>query len=225
MIRRRAVVALIAFSLVLLVRPIAVLPAAACSCAMPGDPMADAAKEPRTAVFTGVVGVPTPDGVPVGVTRWFKASPPGAVVLLDSRGFEDPMGGACGTNQPPTGSEWIFVAWFNERARFDVNLCSTHADLATPEGQTLLTDAETAFGPAEPIPVITPPPLDPTDPPAPTAPANPAAPTAPANPTEAGDAFADGPTIPLGLVLMAGGAGLLAALGLGLALARRRTGR
>ena len=214
MIRRRTIVALIALSLVLVVRPVSIPSAVACSCLMSGDAMADAAKEPRTAVFTGIVGVPTPEGVPVGLTRWFKGSPPAAVVLLDSRGFEDPMGGMCGTHRPPTASEWIFVAWFNERARFDVNMCSTHANVATPEGQKLLADAEAVYGPAEPIPVATAPPAA-VDTPRPTS-----------SPVPAGavNAPAAGPQIPTGVLLMAGGAGILFLLGVALVLtARRRT--
>ena len=207
MLRRRTIVAVIALSLLAVVRPVTVTPTVACSCAMPGDPMADAAKEPRTAVFTGMVGLPTPEGVPVAVSRWFKAAPPGPVVLLDSQGFEDPNGGMCGTNRPAAGSEWIFVAWFNERARFDVNLCSTHADLASPEGQALLADAEAAFGPTEPIPVATAQPA-------------PAATAQPANPADPATSAAQ--PIPTGLLLMAGGAGLLVVLGVALVLAPRR---
>jgi hypothetical protein len=214
MLRRRTFVALIALTLVLLVRPVAVAPAMACSCAMFENPMAGAAKEPRGAVFSGVVGVPTPEGVPVGLTRWFKGSPPAAVVMLDSRGFDDPMGGSCGTNRPPAGSEWIFIAWLNERARFDVNLCSVHADLATPEGQTLLKEAAAVFGPTQPLPVATAEPV-----PLATARAVPAATADPGAPAP------DGPRIPAGVLLMAGGGTLLAVLGAGLALyARRRSG-
>ena len=209
MIHRRTIVALIALSLVLVVRPVSIPTAVACSCAMPDDVMAEAAKEPRAAVFTGIVGVPTPEGLPVGLTRWFKASPPGAVILLDSRGFEDPNGGSCGVNPPPTASEWIFVAGFNERSRLDVNLCTTQADLATPEGQGLLADAEAVFGPAEPIPVVTAPPVSvATAPPRSQAPA-----VTPAT---------GGPQIPAGALLMAGGAGLLILLGVALVLAARR---
>lgn len=209
MLRRRTFVALLALTLILLVRPVAVAPAMACSCAMFDNPMAGAAKEPREAVFSGVVGVPTPEGVPVGLTRWFKGSPPAAVVLLDSRGFEDPNGGMCGTNRPPAGSEWIFIAWLNERARFDVNLCSVHADLATPEGQTLLKEAASVFGPSQPLPVATAPPAVAT------------APVAGATPAPVG-AATDAPTIPGGLVLMLGGAGLLVLLAGGLAAYARR---
>lgn len=210
MIRRRTIVALVALSLVLLVRPVSIPSAVACSCLMPGDVMADAAKEPRAAVFTGIVGVPTPEGLPVSLTRWFKASPPGAVVLLDSRGFEDPNGGSCGVNPPPTAREWIFVAGFNERSRLDVNLCTTQADLATPEGQGLLTDAEAVFGPAEPIPVVTAPPVAAATPPT-------------ASPGPAGTAQpVGGQQIPAGALLMAGGAGILILLGVALVLTARR---
>ena len=210
MIRRRAIVALIALSLVLVVRPVSIPPVVACSCLMPGDVMADAAKEPRAAVFTGIVGVPTPEGLPVGLTRWFKASPPGAVVLLDSCGFEDPNGGSCGVSPPPTASEWIFVAGFNERSRLDVNLCTTQADLATPEGQGLLADAEAVFGPAEPIPVVTAPPVAAASPPTRS--------QAPAVATPA----TGGPQVPAGALLMAGGASILILLGVALVLAARR---
>jgi hypothetical protein len=213
MIRRRTVVALLAFSLALLVRPIAVLPAAACSCGFPDDVMGEAAKDPQTAVFTGIVGLPTPEGVPVDLTRWFEASLPGEVVFLDSRGFEDPNGGSCGTTRPPAGSEWIFVSGLNERGRFDVGLCTIHADLATDQGQTLLAEAAAAFGPLEPIPVA-------TAPPAPASTPRPVSSAAPADSVTPGRAG-----IPVGVMLMAGGAGLVALLGAALlAVARRRGG-
>jgi hypothetical protein len=81
--------------------------------------------------------------------------PPSGIAVLDPAGFIDPMGGSCGTNPPGQGTEWIFVAGRNEIGRYGVSLCSTHAPLAAPEGQALLTAAEDVFGaPAVPVPPI-----------------------------------------------------------------------
>ena len=206
-------------SLGLLVRPVAVAPTVACSCAMDPDPIGAAAGDPRQAVFSGVVQPPTADGTPVVLTRWFGATAPQPVVWLDNAGFEDPMGGMCGTNRPPAGSEWIFVAYRDQAGKFGVNLCSVQAALDTEQGQRLLDEAQAVFGPAPPVPVATvePVPVATTPPvPAPTA-----RPVASGDPVVA--ARSDGQPIPAGVLLMAGGAGLVIALGAALlVLARRR---
>jgi hypothetical protein len=124
-------------------------PTAACSCMVPVDPMRETAAAPDVAVFTGVIQRAEPMAVPVLVTRWFKGPSPARVVGLDPQGFEDPMGGSCGTHQPPLGTEWIFVTGRSERGFFSVHMCTTHADLGTEHGAELLAAANQVFGPPQ----------------------------------------------------------------------------
>ncbi|HYH92014.1 MAG TPA: hypothetical protein VD763_02555 [Candidatus Saccharimonadales bacterium] len=164
---RRVVFIAVVAALTLLVRPVAVTPAVACSCAMDPDPIASAAADPRTAIFTGTMGAATPEGTPVQLTRWFRGPIPQPVIWLDNAGFEDPFGGMCGTNRPaPVSSEWIFAAGWNEVGLFQISMCSTFAALATEQGQELLATAERILGP----PSLAAPSADP----APAAPAGPA---------------------------------------------------
>ena len=85
--RRRILVAMLALSLGLLVRPVAVGSVVACSCVMDADPMATAARDPEQAIFTGVVQEPAAQGTPVVLTRWFRGAAPQAVVWLDNHGL------------------------------------------------------------------------------------------------------------------------------------------
>lgn len=111
--------------------------------------MRETAQAPDVAVFTGVIQRAEPMAVPVLVTRWFKGPAPARLVGLDPQGFEDPMGGSCGTHQPPLGTEWIFVTGRSERGLYSVHMCTTHADLATDHGAALLASATEVFGPAQ----------------------------------------------------------------------------
>jgi hypothetical protein len=128
----------------------------ACSCAMLEAPMQAAAGDASVSVFTGIAGPLEAAGVQIKITRWFQgAVPPSGIAVLDPAGFQDPMGGSCGTNAPTQGTEWIFIAGRNEVGRYGVSLCSTHAPLAAPEGQALLGEAQDVFGaPAVPKPPI-----------------------------------------------------------------------
>ena len=158
--RRRILVAILALSLGLLVRPVAVGSAVACSCAMDADPMLTAARDPAQAIFTGVVGAPVAVGTPVLLTRWFRGPAPGAVVWLDNEGFEDPFAGMCGTPRPPADTEWIFAAWPSERGKFRVDMCSQHAALGTESGQQMLETVTKVLGPPA-VPVAQPDPGEP----------------------------------------------------------------
>lgn len=147
MARRRILVAMVALSMALLVRPVAVGPALACSCAMLDDPIGTAATDPQQWVFSGVVQDPVVQGTPVVLTRWFRGPAPQAVVWLDIQGFEDPLAGTCGTTRPPASTEWIFAAYRSEGGKFGVDMCSPHAALATVEGQRMLQRAVEVMGP------------------------------------------------------------------------------
>ncbi len=169
-----------------------------CSCVPREELIRTANTEPGAAVFAGEVGMPTPDGVPVALTAWFKGVPPGPVVWLD---VEDPMASSCGTGPPPAGSTYLFVASLTDRGRFDYSFCTVVADLESSDGQDVLAQVVTVFGPARPIATATGPPADPPD---------------------SGDQPAIDAPISTGIMLMAGGGVLLLLLGVALALAVRR---
>ena len=47
----------------------------------------------------------------------------------------------------PAGSQWIWVAWRAEgEPGLSISICTPTGDLATPEGQALLAEAEATFG-------------------------------------------------------------------------------
>lgn len=137
-------------------------PTVACSCAMPG-----AIKEYATAdhaVFTGTAGVQVDRGVPVEVREWLWGQGAAPVVWLTATSFGDSAG--CGTNPPPPGSAWIWVAWLpGNSGDFGTGLCSPAAQLGTPDGDAMLEEALAVFeatvpeGSAEPIPSSEPAPV------------------------------------------------------------------
>ena len=134
-------------------------PTVACSCAMPG-PIQDYATMEH-AVFTGTAGVKADRGVPVEVKEWLWGQGAAPVVWLTASSFGDSAG--CGTNPPPPGSAWIWVAWLpGNNGDFGTGLCSPAAQLGTPDGDAMLKDALAVFeatapeGSAEPIPTSEP---------------------------------------------------------------------
>lgn len=147
--RVRHPVTVVAFALIIGLFAVAFpRPTMACSCAMVEQPMRAAAAEGGASVFTGIAGRLEPIGVAVRITRWFQgAVPPNGIAVLDPRGFQDPMGGSCGTHAPGPGTEWIFIAGRDDIGRYGVSMCTTHAPLDSEQGQTLLADAITVFGP------------------------------------------------------------------------------
>jgi hypothetical protein len=153
--RRRIFVAMLALTLGLLVRPVAVGSVVACSCVMDADPIVTAARDPLQAVFTGVVHAPAAQGTPVVLTRWFRGPVPQPVVWLDNASFEDPFGGTCGTARPPANTEWIFAAYRTDEGTFGVSSCSPHAALTTDEGQRMLQSVTDVLGPPA-VPVVEP---------------------------------------------------------------------
>lgn len=169
-----------------------------CSCVPREELIRAAITEPRAAVFAGEVGISTPDGVPVALTAWFKGVPPGPVVWLD---VEDPMASSCGTGAPPAGSTYLFVSSVTDRGRFDYSFCTVVADLESGDGQDVLAQVVTVFGPGHPITTATGPPADPADP---------------------RDQQAIDRPISTGIMLVAGGSAILVLLGVALALAVRR---
>jgi hypothetical protein len=176
-------------------------PVVACSCVAFAT-LKDAIS-PENAVFTGTAGPRQARGVPVEVDRWFWGRGAAPVVWLAASSFGDSA--ACGTEPPPPGSTWLWVAWRPDDGDFATGLCSPAGRLDAAEGQAMLREALALFPDTVPIG---------TDPPAAATPEVAAAP-GPA------DAARDRTAITIlgGLI-----AGTLALFG-GLVLVARRTGR
>jgi hypothetical protein len=127
--------------------------AAACSCAT--NLLAEFAKFPDVAIFSGTVGVADQVGLPVVVDTWFQGSDIAPVVHLDP----SDLGGqssSCGVPVPPPGSRYLFAGGRAVRGGLiGLNLCTPHGDVSTPEGQALLAEAQQAF----PNALVLPPPV------------------------------------------------------------------
>ena len=78
----------------------------ACSCVAAG-PMATYATT-DFAVFSGTAGPKDARGVPVRVVTWYSGDGASPMVYLSATSFGDSA--ACGTNAPPPGTSWIWVA-------------------------------------------------------------------------------------------------------------------
>lgn len=123
-------------------------PMRACSCIQP-EPMAAYRGDPLKLVFVGTIASAGPEGVEVAVERWFQGAS-AAVVRFAGEMFGD-QSAACQTPLPPVGSRWIYVAFIaNPGEQPQVNLCTPHARLDTPEGQTMTNEALAAFGSGAP---------------------------------------------------------------------------
>ncbi|MEX2011063.1 MAG: hypothetical protein WEF51_02375 [Chloroflexota bacterium] len=123
-------------------------PMRACSCIQP-EPMAAYRGDPLKLVFVGTITASGPAGVEVAVERWFQGAS-AAVVRLAGEMFGEQSAG-CQTPLPPVGSRWIYVAFIaNPGEQPQVNLCTPHARLDTPEGQSMTNDALAAFGSGAP---------------------------------------------------------------------------
>jgi hypothetical protein len=131
--------------------------ARACSCVAP-MPLADYAAE-GSVILSGRVLADDGEGVQVGVETWF-AGPGAAPVVRIGGDFGN--GASCGVgSRPPVGSRWIWVAWRPEPENpvegmlprdLGISICAPFGDLATPEGQALLLEAQTTFGGSAPEP-------------------------------------------------------------------------
>lgn len=123
-------------------------PIRACSCMQP-EPMAAYRGDPLKLVFVGTIASAGPAGVEVAVERWFQGAS-AAVVRLAGEMFGD-GGASCQTPLPPVGSRWIYVAYIaNPGEQPQVNLCTPHARMDTPEGEAMTKEALAAFGSGAP---------------------------------------------------------------------------
>ena len=181
-------------------------PTFACSCVQP-QPMA-AYGTGDYAVFSGTTGPSDARGVPVRVAQWFSGPGPAAIVYLAASSFGNSA--ACGTQLPPAGTDWIWVASIQAGSDPVTGLCNPHGQIGTPEGDALVADAVSAFGGA----AVTDPPAVATQSPAASATDPPAAPApTPATPADPGMAILLA-TVGLGLVVLLGA----------VVVARRRSG-
>jgi hypothetical protein len=126
-------------------------PVVACSCV--GFTSWKEAVTPETAVFAGTAGPREARGVPVRVERWFQGKGAAPTVWLAGGSFNGIPGisNSCGIDPPPAGSSWLWVAYPGEGGDFGTGLCSPAVDLATPEGQAVLKEADALFGGEAPI--------------------------------------------------------------------------
>ena len=192
---RRSLLTAVLPLVLLLVAFAAPAPIRACSCIQP-EPMAAYRGDPLKLVFVGTIATAGPAGVEVTVERWFQGAS-AAVVRFAGEMF-GPESAGCQTPLPPVGSRWIYVAFIaNPGEQPQVNLCTPHARLDTPEGQTMTNEALAAFGSGAP-PV-----------------GEPAGPAVEPTPTWLGPAAAVGLAILLGLLVFGG---------IAVASRRRRTG-
>ena len=67
------------------------------------------------------------------------------MVYLSATSFGDSA--MCGTNAPPPGTSWIWVASLLEgETDLNTGLCNPQAQLGTPEGDAMVADASKTFG-------------------------------------------------------------------------------
>jgi hypothetical protein len=130
----------LAFVLPLVLAP----PATACSC-MEQQPLEVYAREPQSAIFSGSVAGRDARGVRVNVDAWFAGQGLAPIVWIAG---DFGNGASCGVgSEPAPGSRWLWVAWRPDPGADPViNICQPTGDLATPEGQALLAEAQRAFG-------------------------------------------------------------------------------
>lgn len=145
-------------------------PTFACSCAQISIGELDPT---QNQVFVATAGEPMPQGTPVAVELWLTGPGAAPVVMLSPQSFENTS--MCGVPQFQPGSRWILSTWAGDpTTQPSVSICQPHAQLDTPEGQTMLAEAQAAYGPGAvpegggaPTPAPTP------EPSAPEAPADP----------------------------------------------------
>jgi hypothetical protein len=159
-----AIAALVSFGAVLTTPRVVV----ACSCV--GFASLKEAVGPESALFTGTAGKRQERGVPVEIQRWFWGRGSAPIVWLSGDSFGD--GAACGINEPPPGSSWLWLASPADDGTFGTGICSPSWRLDTPEGQAMLAEAVTLFGPDSEVEPATPVPT--SDAPLPTAEPGPA---------------------------------------------------
>jgi hypothetical protein len=118
-------------------------PAVACSCIGP-QPLEQYAKDGSVIIAGRVVGRDAV-GVQVAVDRWFAGRGAAQAVWITG---DFGNGASCGVGaEPPVNSQWLWVAWQPDgEPGLRISICAPTGDLATPEGQALLAEAEATFG-------------------------------------------------------------------------------
>jgi hypothetical protein len=118
-------------------------PAVACSCIGP-QPLEQYAKDGSVILAGRVVGRDAV-GVQVAVDRWFAGDGAARAVWITG---DFGNGASCGVgSEPPVNTQWLWVAWRPDGEQgLRISICAPTGDLATPEGQALLAEAEATFG-------------------------------------------------------------------------------
>ena len=118
-------------------------PTLACSCIGP-QPLEQYAKDGSVIISGRVVGRDAV-GVQVAVDRWFAGEGAAQAVWITG---DFGNGASCGVgSEPPVNSQWLWVAWRPDgEPGLQISICAPTGDLATPEGQALLAEAEATFG-------------------------------------------------------------------------------
>jgi hypothetical protein len=125
----------------------------ACSCPEP-PPLAEAARDPNTAVVAGRVGLAVQGGHAFVVERWFNGPDPAPTFLARSGNGAD-----CGV--PLQTGDHLLAVWYrDEQGAYSASSCSRFAWLDAPDGEALMAEATEAFGAGIVVNEPTPGPID-----------------------------------------------------------------
>jgi hypothetical protein len=132
-----------AFVLALAWSIIGATPAFACKCA----PTSIGALDPATSqVYVGTAAEAVAAGMPMLVELWFDGPGESPLTYLAPSSFGDSA--SCGIDPLAPGSRWIMSTFVADPGTTPVTgMCQPHALVETPEGQAMLAQAETAYGP------------------------------------------------------------------------------
>ncbi|HVL53696.1 MAG TPA: hypothetical protein VM344_05495 [Vitreimonas sp.] len=119
----------------------------ACSCVEP-LPLAETVDE-SSVVVVGRVGMPVGGRYPFTVERWFAGPIPTAVLVLSSGEERMPDGtvvvNTCGRSFTP--NQQLILVGEQEGSHLATNSCGLGAEVGSPEGQKLIADAQSLYGP------------------------------------------------------------------------------
>jgi len=111
----------------------------ACSCPEP-PPLAEAARDPDTAVVAGRVGMTVQGGYTFVVERWFNGPNPAPTFFARSGNGAD-----CGV--PLQTGDHLLAVWYrDDQGAYSASICSRFARLDAPDGAALMAEATEAFG-------------------------------------------------------------------------------
>jgi len=125
----------------------------ACSCPEP-PPLAEAARDPNTAVVAGRVGLAVEGGYAFVVERWFNGPDPAPTFFARSGNGAD-----CGV--PLQTGDHLLAVWYrDDQGAYSASSCSRFARLDAPDGEALMAEATEVFGAGIVVSEPTPGPID-----------------------------------------------------------------